>query len=620
MAQFTVTFQPSGGTVVVPQDTTLSEAAAAAPLPLHMPCGGQGRCGKCAVRLISGAGDPTPPERRILTAEELAGGWRLACQMRVTRDAEVEVPASALVVEHRIEISGLGREVLVEPNVTKLPLRLPTPSLEDQRDDLSRVLDAIGRGARPPQSLRLLREFPSLLRRARCHVTAVVTGGALAGLEPGDTSDEAYGAAVDIGTTTLVAYLCHLPTGNLVSVASALNPQARHGEDVISRLQMATSEKDGLDRLHRAITESVDRLIGEAAAQAGVSRERIYEVVVVGNTCMGHLFLGVEPAGLVAIPFVPGYKGPQAVLASDLGVRIHPGGQVYVLPNIGGYVGADTVGVILASELDQVRGLQVAVDIGTNGEIVVAQDGELWACSTAAGPAFEGARISRGMRAATGAIDSVSVGDDVSYHVIGDVAPTGLCGSGLVDAVAALVRVGAADERGRLRGPEEVDGLPEKVRRRLSQNQAGSEFVLAPAEASGSGRAIAISARDVRETQLAKGAIYAGIALLLESLGRRPEEIDRLLLAGAFGNYIRKESALAIGLVPALPLERIVSVGNAAGVGARLALCSVSLRRRAEEIARRVRHIELSEQAAFYDRFVEAMALRPMPQPAVSCG
>jgi uncharacterized 2Fe-2S/4Fe-4S cluster protein (DUF4445 family) len=527
----------------------------------------------------------------------------------------VELPASALIVAHRIQIEGIGQEVTVEPNVTKTALRLPTPSTEDPRDDLTRVLDALDDEVRPPSSVQALRDLPGVLRQSSFHVTAVVAGKTLMAVEPGDTGDAAYGVAIDIGTTTVVVYLCHLATGELVGVASELNPQAQFGEDVISRLQIAVSGAEGLARLHGAITQAIDRLIGRAAEEAGVAREHIYEIVIVGNTCMSHLLLGLHPVGLVRLPFVPAFKGAQTVRAAELGIRIHGDGQVYVVPNIGGYVGADTVGVILASELDEAKGLQVAVDIGTNGEIVVAQDGELWACSTAAGPAFEGAKISRGMRAATGAIDKVSIDGDVTYHVLGEVRPTGICGSGLVDAVAEMTRMGVVDKSGRLRSQEDVNGAPEKVRRRIVQNESGLEFVLAAGDESGSGRPIAITARDVREAQLAKGAIYAGVDLLLRSLGRRPEEVDRLLLAGAFGNYIRRESAVAIGLVPDLPAERIVSIGNAAGLGARLALCSISLRRRAEGIARRVRHVELSEEEGFYDRFAEAMALRPMPGP-----
>jgi len=617
-----VEFLPSGRSVLVPAQSTLVAAAAAADLRIHAPCGGQGRCGKCAVRMLRGAGPPTAAESRVLSPEELEAGWRLACQARVAQDAQVDIPASALIVAHHIVVEGLGREVLVEPNVTKVALRLPPPSADDPRDDLNRVLDAMGHatngGLLPPGSLPPLAELPRVLRTSGWHVTAVVAGRnggglgpALLGVEPGDTGDEAYGVAVDIGTTTLVVYLSHLPSGNLVSIASDLNPQSQYGEDVISRLQVAVAGV-GTPALQECVAQAIDRLVGSAAAEGGIPRERIYEISVVGNTCMSHLFLGIDPVGLVRLPFVPAFRRAQTVRAADLGISIHPEGQVYLLPNIGGWVGADTVGVILASELDQSKGLQVAVDIGTNGEIVVSQDGELWACSTAAGPAFEGAKISQGMRAAAGAIDHVAINGDVACHVIGGAPPVGICGSGLVDAVAALVRLGVVDERGRLRGREEVEGLPEKVGERLVQNEAGRAFVLARAEESG-GRPVAITARDIRESQLAKGAIYAGIALVLELLGRTPGDIERLLLAGAFGNYIRRESAIAIGLVPAIPEERIFSVGNAAGLGARLALCSTSLRQRAEEIARRTHHIELSEQEGFYDCFAEAMALRPLP-------
>ena len=615
MPQFTVIFQPIGRSADVPAQVTILEAAGAAELPLHSPCGGRGRCGKCAVRVVSGAPGPTPADARVFSETELVDGWRLACQTLVTADVTVDVPASALIVSHRIEVNGVGREILVEPNVVKTALRLPPPTPDDARDDLTRIMDALDGDVRPPASVRALRDLPSLLRRSDFHVTAVIAGRALTDVEPGDTAEAAYGIAIDIGTTTLVVYLCHLPTGEVVSISSELNPQAQYGEDVVSRLQFATAGAEGLVRLHGSVTQAIDKLIGQAVEQAGVSRDAVYEVTVLGNTCMSHLLLGLDPVGLVALPFVPAFKGAQTVPASDLGIRIHPDGAVYVVPSIGGYVGADTVGVILASELDQARGLQVAVDIGTNGEIVVAQDGELWACSTAAGPAFEGARISRGMRAATGAIDRVSLDGDVNCHVLGDVAPIGICGSGLVDAVAEMVRVGVVDESGRLRRQEDVNGVPEKVRRQIVENEGGLEFVLASAEESGSGRPISITARDIREGQLAKGAIYAGVDLVLQMLGRRPEEVERLLLAGAFGNYIRRESAMAIGLVPSLPADRIVSIGNAAGLGARLVLCSVSLRRRGEEIARRVHHVELSEQEGFYDRFADAMALRPLPRP-----
>jgi uncharacterized 2Fe-2S/4Fe-4S cluster protein (DUF4445 family) len=616
MADFSVRFLPGGRSIAVPEGTPVLEAAAAAGLPLRSPCGGRGLCGKCAVQVASGADQPQPEEQRVFTEQELADGWRLACQARIIADAEVTVPSSSLVVEHQVTIEGISRKVAAAPNIRKIPLRLPTPSPEDPRADLNRVLDALGRHIRAPRSLGALRALPGALRSAGCEVTAVTAGDSLIAVEPGDTSDLAYGAAVDIGTTTVVAYLCHLPTGKLAAVAADLNPQARYGADVISRLQTAVGGEDGTDRLCRAVVGLVDDLVGRAVQEAGVPRESVYEIAVVGNTCMTHFFLGIPPTGLAAAPFVPAFRSSRVVRAADLGIAVHPEAQVFVAPNIGSYVGADTVGVILASELDRTDGITVAVDIGTNGEIVVATEGRMYACSTAAGPAFEGARISRGMRAAAGAIDAAAIAADVEYHVIGDAPPRGLCGSGLVDVVAELVEVGAIAESGRMRRPDELPSDREKVRRRLIENEDGMQFVLARGDETEDGKPLSVTARDVREVQLAKAAIYAGMELLLAELGAVPGDIDGLLLAGAFGNYIRRESAIRIGLIPTLDLDRVKSIGNAAGVGARLVLASAAERRRAEQIAQRVNHVSLSESDGFYERFAEAMTLRPLPQPA----
>ncbi len=613
MAEFTVTFLPANSSVTVAAGTPVSEAARQAGLRLQSPCGAQGRCGKCRVRARSGLDAPTSVERRALSPAELADGWRLACQARVGGDAQVMVPDSSLTIEHRIMVEGAEREVLVEPNVRKLSLQLPAPSAEDSRADLSRVMEALGEDILPPGPLRPLQDLPGLLRSSEYRVTAVISGDRLSAVEPGDTTEQTYGLAVDLGTTTVAAYLSHLPTGKALAATSDLNSQAQYGDDVISRIQAATSDEEDLRGLNRAAIAVINDLVARVSREAGISTGAIYEIALVGNTCMTHLFLGVSPAGLGLVPFVASFRGPQTVRAAELGIDVNPEGWVYVAPNIGSFVGADTVGVILAAELDRSDGLRAAIDIGTNGEIVVARGGEMYACSTAAGPAFEGAKISRGMRASLGAIDAVRIGDDVSCRTIGEVRPRGLCGSGLVDAIAELVRAGAVSETGRMLRPEETGRLPEKVARRLVENEDGMEFVLAGPEEAYAGEPIALTARDVRETQLAKAAIYGGLELMLEQVGAEPDEIEELLLAGAFGNYIRRESALGIGLIPSVPAERIRSIGNAAGVGARLMLCSVSERRRAEEIARRVRHVELSEREGFYDRFADAMMLMPLP-------
>jgi len=613
MAEFTVTFLPDYGSVTVVPGTPLLEAARDLGLRLQSPCGGQGRCGKCLVQVPSGVDDPTPVEMRILSPAQLGDGWRLACQTRVVADTLVTVPESSLAIEHRIMVEGAEREVLVEPNVRKISLRLAAPSVDDPRADLDRVIEALGEGALPPSRLEPLQDLPGLLRAGGYAVTAVLADGRLAAVEAGDTTEQTYGLAVDVGTTTVVTYLCHLPTGAAVAVASDLNSQAQYGDDVISRIQAATGDPEDLRGLNRAIIAVINDLVVRACHEAGVPPDSIYEIAVVGNTCMSHLLLGVSPAGLGTVPFVPSFRSAQTVRAADLGIDISPYGSVYVAPNIGSFVGADTVGVMLASEFDRGDGLRIAVDIGTNGEIVVAKGGELYACSTAAGPAFEGAKISCGMRASLGAIDAVRIDGDVDCHVIGDVRPRGLCGSGLVDVIAELVRVGAVAETGRMLTREEASSLPEKVRGRLAENENGMEFVLARADEAYASEPITLTARDVRETQLAKAAIYGGMELMLHQVGAEPGDVEQLLLAGAFGNYIRLESALAIGLIPSVAAERIASIGNAAGVGARLMLCSLSERRRAQEIARSTRHVELSEGEGFYDRFADAMMLRPLP-------
>jgi uncharacterized 2Fe-2S/4Fe-4S cluster protein (DUF4445 family) len=540
-------------------------------------------------------------------------GWRLACQARVIGEVEALVPDPSRALKPTILIEGAAREIEVEPNVRKHSFRLPRPSNDDARADLTRLMDALGEDPLPPARLAPLRDLPRLLRSSAYHVTAVVAGGRLVAVEPGDTSDEAYGLAVDVGTTTVVAYLCHLPSGELAAVASDLNSQAQYGDDVISRIHAATSSEEDLLGLSSAVITVLNDLVERATHKAGIAATAIYEIAVVGNTCMTHLFLGVPPAGLGRVPFVPSFRAGQTLRAADLGISVNPAASVYITPCIGGFVGADSVGVILAGELYGSDGLRVAIDIGTNGEIIVASGGEILACSTAAGPAFEGATISAGMRASVGAIDAVRIDDEVRYRVIGDARPRGICGSALVDAIAELVRVGVIADSGRMLRPQEANSLPEKVGRRLVENENGTEFVLATADEGYGGEAITLTARDVREAQLAKAAIYGGIELMLEQVGAAPADLEEMLLAGAFGNYIRRESALAIGLIPSVPIERIRSIGNAAGVGARLLLCSASERERAEKVARRVKHVELAEREGFYDRFADAMMLRPLP-------
>ncbi len=387
-----------------------------------------------------------------------------------------------------------------------------------------------------------------------------------------------------------------------------MNPQARVGEDVISRINYSMRQSRGLARLRGDIVSEINRMIGTLLQRASVPRSRLYEIVVVGNTCMGHLFLGVDPQYLAISPYVPTVGGSVSLEAHESRLKMSQFGRVHLLPGIAGFVGADAVGVILATGLYQAERPVLAVDIGTNGEIILGWKGRIMACSTAAGPAFEGVHIKHGMRAAAGAIDAVWLEDGVVQFSTVDNRPArGICGSGLIDAVVCMCQAGIVEPSGRIVDADEVPKADNGLRERVVKGAGGNEFVLATVEQSANRAPVTIAQRDVRELQLAKGAIAAGVRTLMEVAEINKSDLDSVVLAGAFGNYVRKEGALAVGLVPDIPLERIRSVGNAAGEGAKLALISMDMRCEADKIARCVEYIELTADAGFQDRFAQEL-------------
>jgi uncharacterized 2Fe-2S/4Fe-4S cluster protein (DUF4445 family) len=611
MAQVELEFLPDKRKVRVAAGTSIAEAAQEAGIELETPCGGEGRCGKCRVKIVRSAPAATGEEVKLLGEDLVHAGFRLACRCRPATDLTIYVPPQSRRIEQSILVEGIARELMLDPAIVKCDLQLPAPSLDDQRGDLDRLLRGAGR-PRARCDLALLRGLSACLRGAAWEVTAVFAQDELIAVEPGDTSDAGYGIAFDIGTTTIVGYLIDLATGHQVAVASDTNAQVAHGEDIVTRIQFASEHANGLALLRNDVVGGVNHIIRECCRSAGIAAEQIYEVTIVGNTCMHHLLLGLPPEQLAVLPYVATVTAAQYLRAADLDIVINPAGRAYVLPNIAGFVGADTVGVILAADLDHSEALRVAIDIGTNGEVVVAGGGRIMACSTAAGPAFEGATISRGMRATSGAMDSVTIGDDVSFTTINGGSARGICGSGLIDAVAELRRVGVIDESGRMLPPSRAGELPGAIGRRLRGDDDRPEFVLAWAEQSHDGRPLTLSARDVRQLQLAKGALYTGVDILLDEFGADASQVEEMLLAGAFGNYVKRESAVAVGLIPALPLERIRSIGNAAGVGAKLALAARSMRGRAEELVGRVEYVELSRRSDFHLRFADAMMLAPL--------
>jgi len=476
----------------------------------------------------------------------------------------------------------------------------------DFRDDLARL-----RAALPDigsVELDAVRALHGALVAGEQTVTAVLAGDRLIAVEPGDTTAAHYGLALDIGTTTIAGYLIDLRTGAEAAVNARPNPQAAYGADVIARIEFAMGDPEKVTTLRAAVTQAVNAMLQQTAQEAGIAAEQIYELAVVGNTCMMHLFLGIDPLPLGHAPYAPVCTEPVELAAAELGLAaMHPRGRVRNLPNIAGFVGADTVGMLAAGDLERLPGLHAAVDIGTNAEVVLSENGRLSACSTAAGPAFEGAKISQGMRAQPGAVDAVTIGEDLYVHTIGEQPAQGICGSGIIDALGELRRVGMLKSSGRFADLDELTDLPDALRARMTDEGV----VLVWAAESGGGRDIVLTRGDVREVQLVKAAIYAGIATLLEKLGHTPDALDGLHIAGAFGTYITKEHALAIGLIPNIPVEKLDFMGNAAGAGAKMAVISQDAYADVCAAARRVAYVELAGDEIFRDNFAMAMLLAP---------
>lgn len=541
-----------------------------------------------------------------VTREAFDDGFRLACSCSVGGELVVEIPdTSRFESRQQILVGDTGEQGELRAVVGKVAFELVPPSSADARSDLTRFRDAVG----PVRVTdELLRELPRFLRSNGWRGTAVLAESRLIGLEAGDTTQMALGVAFDVGTTTVVGTLFDLTTGRELGVASAMNSQIAYGDDVVSRIRKVREEPGALAALQESIVADLNRQIGELAQGADVASEGIYDVVIAGNATMQQILCGYDPSALGELPFVQVFEEARVLGAAGLGLNVHPRADVFVFPQVGGFVGGDTVAGMVAARLDQWEKPALMVDIGTNGEIVLWSDGKLETASTAAGPAFEGARIRQGMRAAAGAIEKVIIDDDVSWNVIGNARPAGLCGTALIDAVAGLLRIGLLDETGRmLDGAEAAGQLPDAILDRLTADDGDTRFMLASAGESETGEAIYLWQRDVREVQLATGAIRAGIRILLRRAGLTPQDLGGVLLAGAFGNFIRRSNAVRIGLLPGIPCERIRCVGNAASLGAKLALLSGDEREYAEELRRKTRHVDLSMDPAFQEEFGAAM-------------
>jgi len=604
-----IEFRPHDKVTRVPSGMTIFNAANWIGLPIDSTCGAKGTCGKCKVRILHGNNGATAADRRIFTEEELADGWRLSCRSEANSDVVCHVPR--LMGNPKAALMGFARHVILNANVYKIPLTLTPPTLEDQRSDYSRIREALEpEGYAIEASLNLLRNLPGVLRRSQWQVTAVVVGNELVSVEEGDTSKRAYGLAFDIGTTTVVGMLIDLNSGAPVAVRSTLNGQAVQGADVISRISYTMLNEDGLSELNEVILRTLNNLISQLLEEGQVSPHEVYEVVTAGNATMQHLFLGVDPEAIGLEPFIPAVEDMVQASAQEVGLEILPQAQVHCLPYLGAYVGADLVAGLLATGLAQNEGVRLLVDVGTNGEIILGSAARTVATAAPAGPAFEGAQIQDGMRASEGAIEAVTITQaGIDLQVIGDVPPIGLCGSGLLDAVAQLRLSGLMLPSGRFVKANEASEMvaPELARRIITDEEGRRSFVLAWPEESGGDKAIVLTQRDVRELQFAKGSIAGGIDVVMQELGIENEDLVEIFLAGSFGSYINPQSARIIGLVPPVPVERIKAVGNAAGEGAKIALLSFRERMVARSLPEIVEYHELSGRGDFNDSFLAVL-------------
>lgn len=596
MKHYEIQFLPDNLTAKIHHGATLLEAAGQMGIILATPCGGAGRCGKCKVRLL-------PSEKEVL-----------ACQYLVERDLTILVPESSRFYQQKILEHGIDRKVETLASIRKVFFENPDIQASNFCDFLSTAVSA--NVVAPEHLLSDLVNTSFLRKNGMTAVLALQYNEKYAspqpcyrlqGLENGNTTEKLLGLAVDIGTTTVIAHLADLNSGQVIATTSAENPQGQYGADVISRITFCEKE-NGLEKLHAIIIDCLNLLIEKACRKGDIESCDIYEAVLVGNTTMNHLLLKYPVHQLGHAPYHAYSLDACNRTPDELGLNLNPAGNIHVLPNIAGFVGSDTVAASFACGMDITKTNTLLVDIGTNGEIVYGSQSHLSATSCAAGPALEGAGIEFGSRAQEGAIERVMFdGKDIDIDLIGPGKPLTICGSGLIDAIAVMLDLEVIDYTGRFCRASELNPLlPDTIRKRLTTHHTEPAFVLAGTyENNRWNNAVLLSQKDVRQLQLAKAAIRAGIELLLKKAGINAGRIQSILLAGAFGNYIQKENAVRIGLLPPVPLEKIHFVGNAAGTGAYMALISQDGRKSANHFAKKIAYLEIAHEAEFQTAFSE---------------
>ncbi|HVP79636.1 MAG TPA: ASKHA domain-containing protein [Thermodesulfobacteriota bacterium] len=614
MKKFQVIFLPTGRRGEVSEGKTVLEASRELGVGIESVCGGKKKCGKCKVRPLQGDLSPfTEEEKQFIKESESAEGYRLGCAAQILGNVQIFIPEESRTQQQVVRKEASQRSIELKPAIVPRSVELSPPSLHDPLGDFDRLQKALFEKYHLPK-IRIdypaLQKLSHMLRQGQWKVTvATWMDREILDVKP-DRADDFYGIAIDVGTTTVAGYLCNLTTGELVATQSMMNPQVIYGEDVMSRIAYTVTHPDGLENVHRSIIDALNQLIKAVAQRSGLSAGDILELTIVGNTAMHHLFLKIDPQYLAVSPFTPVIHRSIDMNARDLGLKVHPSANVHILPVEAGFVGADNVGVLIAEEPYRQEAMVLIIDIGTNGELVLGNRKRLLSSSCATGPALEGAHIKFGMRAAPGAIERVSIQPDtleVNFKAIGQenwqseaksASAIGICGSGIIDAVAELFRNKIILPGGRF-----SEGVP-SPRFRISDQ--GAEFVVAWRDETSIGKDITITQQDIRNVQLAKAALYTGAKLMMKKLGIK--KLNKVILAGAFGTYINTEAAMILGMFPDCDLKNVYAVGNAAGDGARIALLNRDKRAEAEEIARKVEYVELTTEKDFQKEFIDALS------------
>ncbi len=609
-----VVFQPHGNRSEFPSGTTIMEAAKKLGVDISSLCGGNGTCGKCKVKIQEGTDGLSPSterELKHLSQEELQYNLRLACQAKLTINSIIFVPERSRVGKQRLQTEGLKVPIKPNPIARKYYVEIQPPTLHDARSDEDRLLQALDEKyglSGLAVDYELVKNLPIILRKAHWNISTATFNNSIIAVEPGDTTDRCFGFAVDIGSTKLAGFLMDLNTGEVVAVAARMNPQIPLGEDVLSRITYAMiNGPSALNELHQAVVSGINEMINECCEKANVKTEEIYDLSFVGNTAMQMLFLKLWPQYTALSPYPPVLRRGMDVSASKLGLHTHQLANAHYVPVIGGFVGSDSVADLMAVDMLHSKDFVMDIDIGTNTEIAMGNRDLIMIASCASGPAFEGMEVKHGMRASTGAIEKISIEPDTfetHFRTIDDAKPIGICGSGLIDAPAELLKAGVIDTTGRF-----SKNLAKETRRVRKTQQGWYEYVIAFKEESGIENDVTITQADIRELQKAKAAMRAGAEILLKRMNRTKDDITKLFVAGAFGNYIDPESARTIGMYPEVPLAQIQFVGNTAGTGSRMSLISKEMREYAEEISNSVRYYELAVDPDFQSEYIKATFL-----------